>query len=95
MLCPDGRLLASGSADGTVRAGSLPQDWFALGCVRLTHHALLRDPASFSNDPEVVAAGKRAHKACQVVNRSAARAQRLGSSHGLAGLLAWASRLLP
>ncbi len=93
---PDGRLLASGSRDRTVqRWVASPKNWFRLGCTRLVHHPLMVNPASASSDPELIAAGKRTHQACQAANRRAERAQHQGASHGLAGLLAWARRLMP
>jgi WD40 repeat protein len=93
---PDGRSLVALTNYGRVfRWIASPQEWFRLGCARLAHHPLLRNPASVSTEPEMVAAGKRTHQACQAANRSAERAQHQGSSQGLAGLLAWARRLLP
>jgi WD40 repeat protein len=93
---PDGRLLASGSADRTVqRWVASPKDWFRLACTRLAHHPLLVNPASATSDTELIAAGKRASQSCQAASRRAERAQHQGSSQGLAGLLAWARRLLP
>jgi hypothetical protein len=93
---PDGRLIISGSEDGTVlRSVASPEDWFRLGCARLAHHPLLRDPASVSSDPELIAAGKRTHQACQLASRRAARVQPQGAAAALQDLLAWARRLLP
>jgi predicted NACHT family NTPase len=93
---PDGRLLASGSEDRTVqRWVASPKEWFRMACTRLAHHPLLRDPASATSDTELIAASKRASQSCQAANRRAERAQHQGSSQGLAGLLAWARRLLP
>lgn len=65
----DGRLIASGSVDGTVQLWSAsPQEWFLLSCARMAHHPLLRDPASVSTDPELVAAGRRVRQACQAAS---------------------------
>jgi predicted NACHT family NTPase len=92
----DGLLIASGSADRTVRRWvASPQDWFRLACARMAHHPLLVNPASATSDTELIAAGKRANQACQAASRHAERAQPQGASQGLAGLLAWARRLLP
>ncbi len=93
---PDGRSLIALTNYGRVfRWIASPQEWFRLGCARLAHHPLLRNPASVSTEPEMVAAGKRVGQACQLANRRAARAQHQAPSHGLAGLLAWARRFLP
>ena len=93
---PDGRLLASGSADRTVqRWVASPKDWFRLACTRMARHPLLVNPASATSDTELIAASKRANQACQLASRRAARAQHQAPSHGLAGLPAWARRLLP
>lgn len=92
---PDGRHLASSSTDRTVRRWvASPSDWFRLSCDGMAHHPLLRDPASVSTDPEVVAAGKRVHQACQAASPASMQAQRSGPGRAISGLLAWARGLL-
>ena len=63
---PDGKSIAVAGSDGKLRRWvASPSEWFRLSCARLAHHPLLRDPASVSTDPEVVAAGKRVRQACR------------------------------
>jgi hypothetical protein len=45
-----------------------PQDRFRLAYVRLAHHPLLRDLASVSTAPDLVAAGRRVRQTCHPIS---------------------------
>ncbi len=90
-ISPDGRLIASGSDDRTLRRGiASPEDSFRLTRARLAHHPLLRDPASVSTDPEVVAAGKRTQQGLQARWPPCRKVQPQGPAEALQALQAWA-----
>lgn len=60
----------------------------------MAHHPLMRDPASVSTDPEVVAAGKRVQQACQAKRLTSQTAQQPGPRKVVANLLVWARGLM-